>query len=356
MTAAYPATKLLTALKTVSLPGDSMDVVARGLVTVLEDEDPKVRFMIDLTQQDQSLTEKELIHLKTHAEAAAKSIGFTNPVCLILQKKKGVGTPSSPPHTKHPIQKLPLPQFKYIIAVASGKGGVGKSTIAVNLALAFSHLGLKVGLLDADIYGPSIPKLLNIRESATVKEGKIKPFNVYNITCMSIGFLIEETQAVIWRGLMVQRAVTQFLCDVDWPPLDILVIDMPPGTGDVQLTVAQKVHLTGAVVVSTPQDLALLDAKKAVTMFEKTGVPLLGMVENMSYFACPHCHQETPIFNQGQVATYAKKMGLPLLGSLPLDIAIRESGDQGQPITLTKHEAAFIFEKMAKTLWEKISS
>jgi ATP-binding protein involved in chromosome partitioning len=228
-----------------------------------------------------------------------------------------------------------IPGVGAIIAVASGKGGVGKSTVAVNLALSLARLGLKVGLLDADIYGPSVPRLLAITEKPESDGKKLKPIEKFGIKAMSIGFLVEEDQAMIWRGPMVQSALTQMLNDVTWAPLDVLVLDMPPGTGDAQLTIAQRVPLKGAVIVSTPQDIALIDAKKGVSMFQKTHVPIFGIVENMSMFLCPDCGSSHAIFGHGGARAMADKMAVPLLAEIPLVPRIRETSDSGAPISVS---------------------
>ena len=226
-----------------------------------------------------------------------------------------------------------VPGIAAIIAVASGKGGVGKSTTAVNLALALHELGLKVGILDADIYGPSMPKLLGIRERPESAGGnRLRPIERYGMPVMSIGFLIEEETPMIWRGPMVMSALTQMLREVEWGTLDVLVVDMPPGTGDAQLTMAQQVPLKGAVIVSTPQDLALIDARRGIAMFRRVNVPVLGIVENMSTFVCPHCGSRSDIFGHGGARREADRLGVPFLGEVPLDIAIREKSDAGSPV------------------------
>jgi ATP-binding protein involved in chromosome partitioning len=216
--------------------------------------------------------------------------------------------------------------------VASGKGGVGKSTVAVNLALALARLGLKTGLLDADIYGPSVPRLMGITERPRAQDGKFIPIEKYGIKTMSIGFLLREDEATIWRGPMVQSALTQMMNDGLWAPLDVLVIDMPPGTGDAQLTIAQRVPLKGAVIVSTPQDIALIDARRGIAMFRKTQVPVLGVIENMSTFICPHCGHESHIFGHGGARETAATLGEVFLGEIPLNPVIRETSDAGTPI------------------------
>ena len=226
-----------------------------------------------------------------------------------------------------------IPGVAAIIAVASGKGGVGKSTVAVNLALALSKLGLKTGLLDADIYGPSVPRLLDIKEKPRSRDGqKLDPIEKFGLKTMSIGFLVKEDEPMIWRGPMVMSALTQMLGDVTWAPLDVLVVDMPPGTGDAQLTIAQRVPLKGAVIVSTPQDIALIDARKGIAMFQKTQIPILGIVENMSVFVCPECGHESHIFGHGGARETARTLNVPFLGEIPLVPKIRETSDAGTPI------------------------
>ena len=234
-----------------------------------------------------------------------------------------------------------IPGVAAIIAVASGKGGVGKSTTAVNLALALRELGLKVGILDADIYGPSMPKLLAIRERPQAIGGnRLRPIERFGMPVMSIGFLIEEETPMIWRGPMVMSALTQMLREVEWGTLDVMVVDMPPGTGDAQLTMAQQVPLKGAVIVSTPQDLALIDARRGIAMFRRVNVPVLGIVENMSTFVCPQCGTRSDIFGHGGARREAERLGVPFLGEVPLDIAIREKSDSGSPVVATAPDSA----------------
>jgi ATP-binding protein involved in chromosome partitioning len=225
-----------------------------------------------------------------------------------------------------------LEKIRFIIAVASGKGGVGKSTTAANLALGLAAQGWSVGLLDADIYGPSMPRLFGLSEKPTVEGGKLVPLEAYEIKIMSMGFLVDENVPMVWRGPMVTQALTQMLGEVIWGELDAMVVDMPPGTGDVQLTIAQQVPLAGAVIVSTPQDLALIDARRAVAMFQKVEAPILGIIENMSYFLCPHCGGRSEIFAHGGARRDAEIMGVPFLGEAPLDMKIRETSDSGRPV------------------------
>jgi ATP-binding protein involved in chromosome partitioning len=249
---------------------------------------------------------------------------------------------------KPPAEPM-LPGVKHVIAVASGKGGVGKSTVAVNLAVALAQSGLRVGLLDADIHGPSLPRMLGLAARPEVKDNVMQPLYAWGVSCMSIGFLVAEDTAMIWRGPMVMGALNQLLGQVAWGELDVLVIDLPPGTGDAQLTLAQKVKLRGAVIVSTPQDIALIDARRGAKMFDQVGVKVLGMVENMSYFNCPNCNHRTDIFGHGGAAAEAARIGVPLLGEVPLLRAIRETGDAGAPITAAdpQSDAAAAFRAIA---------
>ena len=252
-----------------------------------------------------------------------------------------------------------VPGVKHIIAVASGKGGVGKSTTAVNLALGFQAIGLKTGLLDADIYGPSQPRLLGLAGRPDMIEGNtLKPMEGYGLRVMSMGFLVEENTPIIWRGPMVVSALNNMLRDVDWGELDVLVVDMPPGTGDVQLTMAQQVPLSGAIIVSTPQDLALIDARKGLNMFRKVDVPVLGIIENMSYFVCPKCGERSDIFGHGGAAAEAEKLGIPFLGGVPLHMDIREKSDAGQPVTATAPESvhAQIYRELAAKAWSEVEA
>jgi ATP-binding protein involved in chromosome partitioning len=254
-------------------------------------------------------------------------------------------------------QLQPLPGIRNVIAVASGKGGVGKSTTAANLAVAFARQGLKVAIFDADVYGPSVPRLFGLSGQKPKSDGgKVYPLEAHGVKVMSIGFLVDEDVAMIWRGPMVQSALTQMMRDVSWGELDCLVVDMPPGTGDAQLTITQRVALTGAVIVSTPQDIALIDARKAIAMFQKVQVPILGIVENMSMFVCENCGHEHPIFGHGGAKATAEKLGAPFLGEIPLVPRIRELSDAGTPVSVTVPDgpeaAAFraVAEKVATAM------
>jgi ATP-binding protein involved in chromosome partitioning len=285
--------------------------------------------------------------VRARAEAATRAVPGVQSVLVALtaERASGVGgtapqrRPQMPHATARPREgggapsPAGIPGVTSIIAVASGKGGVGKSTTAVNLALGLRDLGLKVGILDADIYGPSMPKLLAIREKPqTIGGNRLKPIERHGMQVMSIGFLIEEETPMIWRGPMVMSALTQMLREVEWGTLDVMVVDMPPGTGDAQLTMAQQVPLKGAVIVSTPQDLALIDARRGIAMFRRVNVPVLGIVENMSTFICPHCGERSDIFGHGGARAEAERLGVPFLGEVPLHMDIREKSDSGQPV------------------------
>lgn len=237
-----------------------------------------------------------------------------------------------------PAEAQSIPGIKSIIAVASGKGGVGKSTIAVNLAAALQQKGLKIGLLDSDIYGPSIPTMLGLTEQPKVVDDRLQPLEKAGLKTVSIGFFVEPNQAIIWRGPMIMKAIRQFFHDVDWGELDYLIVDLPPGTGDAQLSLVQLVSLTGAVIVTTPQEVALADVRKAVTMFQRTSCPILGIVENMAYFTCPSCNEEHDIFSRGGGRKEAKRLGVPFLGEVPITMPLRVAGDEGMPLVVSSPE------------------
>ncbi len=257
---------------------------------------------------------------------------------LVTLTAERVATPSrtaTAAGREGPPARRPIPaldRVRFILAVGSGKGGVGKSTTAVNLALGLVAQGWRVGLLDADIYGPSIPRLLGLNEKPRLEEHKLVPLEAFGLKAMSIGFLVDEATALVWRGPMVTQALTQMLGEVAWGDLDVMIIDMPPGTGDVQLTLAQQVPLTGAIIVSTPQDLALADARRAIAMFQKVETPIFGVIENMSYFLCPHCGERTDVFSHGGARRDAERIGAAFLGEVPLEAAIRETSDAGRPV------------------------
>ena len=252
---------------------------------------------------------------------------------------------------------LLLPDVKAIVAVASGKGGVGKSTVAVNLAVALARQGHRVGLLDADIYGPSLPRMLGLSRKPEVRGDKMVPLQAWGLSCMSIGFLVEEETPMIWRGPMVMGALEQMMGQAEWGPLDVMVVDMPPGTGDAQLTMAQRVALTGAVIVSTPQDIALIDARRGVRMFERVQVPVLGLVENMSYYCCPNCGHRAELFGHGGARLEAQRLGTTFLGEVPLLLDIRTASDAGTPIVAAapESEAGKAFAAVADAVWGKLA-
>jgi ATP-binding protein involved in chromosome partitioning len=288
-------------------------------------------------------------------------------VALTAERKPGgaggqpapAGGASAPRAAPHKETAAGVPGVELIIAVASGKGGVGKSTTAVNLALGLATLGLKVGILDADIYGPSLPKLLGIKERPQTLGGtRLMPISRYGLTVMSIGFLIDEETPMIWRGPMVISALTQMLREVEWGTLDVMVVDMPPGTGDAQLTMAQQVPLKGAVIVSTPQDLALIDARRGIAMFRRVNVPVLGIVENMSYFQCPQCGTRSDIFGHGGAHHEAERLGVPFLGEVPLHMTIREKSDSGLPVVATEPDGphAKIYREIAGRVRDQIKA
>jgi ATP-binding protein involved in chromosome partitioning len=313
--------------------------------------------------------------VRKRAEEAVRAVPGVQSVLIALTAERAGGGPGAPPQSRPMAQGTPAPGrpatgpaasptaqsppgVAAIIAVASGKGGVGKSTTAVNLALGLRDLGLKVGILDADIYGPSIPKLLSIRERPQTLGGtRLIPITRYGMTVMSIGFLVEEETPMIWRGPMVMSALTQMLREVEWGELDIMVVDMPPGTGDAQLTMAQQVPLKGAVIISTPQDLALIDARRGIAMFRKVNVPVLGIVENMSYFLCPSCGARTDIFGHGGARHEAERLSVPFLGEIPLHMTIREKSDSGLPVVATEPDGlhAKIYRDIAAKVHAQLS-
>jgi len=344
---------ILNALKAVKYPGYSRDIVSFGIVKDVAVANGAVSVAIHLTSANAEAAQQ----IKSGCEAALKAIdGVRVAHVQVHQPQGGEAQPGTPTPGQGP-QKAP--GIARVVAVASGKGGVGKSTTTTNLALALVQLGLKVGVLDADIYGPSQPRMLGISGRPSSPDGKIlNPMENYGLKCMSMGFLVAEDTPMIWRGPMVQSALQQMLRDVDWGELDILMVDMPPGTGDAQLTMAQQVPLTGAVIVSTPQDIALLDARKGLNMFRKVDVPVLGIVENMSMFICPNCGHESHIFSHGGARREADKLGMEFLGELPLDIEIRETSDGGRPIVVSNPDAAQAraYGAIAARVWEKVSA
>lgn len=302
--------------------------------------------------------------LRKSAEDTVKAMpGAAGALVTLTAEKPRGSAPAAPaqpqpgPRAQAATAQSGPPGVKHIIAVASGKGGVGKSTTACNLALGFAAEGLRVGVLDADIYGPSMPKLFAIRGRPRIKTGRtLMPMEGYGCKVMSIGFLVEEDTAMIWRGPMVISALNQMLREVDWGDLDVLVVDMPPGTGDAQLTMSQSVPLAGAVIVSTPQDLALIDARRGVAMFQKVNVPILGVIENMSYFLCPSCGTRSNIFGHGGARDEATRIGVPFLGEIPLHMEIREKADSGMPVVVSSPDSGHskAYRAIARNVWDAL--
>jgi ATP-binding protein involved in chromosome partitioning len=335
---------------------DGADLVASKKLSDIVVTDGKVFFSLTVDSAQAPAWEA----VRKSAEDAVRAIPGVASVLVALTAERAGGRGSPPPRgapAQRPGAAAPtgqaraVPGIDSVIAVASGKGGVGKSTTAVNLALGLRDLGLKVGVLDADIYGPSMPRLLAIKSRPETIGGRtLRPIDSYGMKVMSIGFLVDEETPMIWRGPMVMSAITQMLREVEWGKLDVLVVDMPPGTGDAQLTLAQQVPLAGAVIVSTPQDLALIDARRGVAMFRRVDVPVLGLVENMSYFLCPHCGKRTDIFSHGGARMEAEKTGVPFLGEVPLEAEIRETSDAGLPVVATRPDSphAQIYREIAK--------
>ena len=349
------------ALAAVIDPDQGKDIVSLGRVSGLVVREGNVGFAIEVEAE----RGPRLEHLRKAAEAAVMALpGVVSVTAVLTAERAAAPQPAAQPHShSHGPQQAPatslMPGVRHVIAVASGKGGVGKSTVAANLALALAAEGHSVGMLDADIYGPSMPRMLGITGRPQSKDGKIlEPMQNYGVKAMSIGFLIKEDTPMIWRGPMVIGALEQMMRDVNWGDLDVLVVDMPPGTGDAQLTLAQRVPLAGAVIVSTPQDIALLEARKGLAMFRKVNVPVLGIVENMSTFVCPNCGHESHIFSHGGAKACAAELGVPFLGEIPLDIEIRETSDGGAPITVSNpgSENAERFRDIARKVWAAVEA
>ena len=345
---------VIAALASVVGPDGVTPLPHSGAIAGLTRRDGRVYLAIDIGTRDAA-------GMSAMSEAAQRAIervpGVSKAmVTLTASKVPSQRPPATPPsRSGHPQA---VAGVRHIVAVASGKGGVGKSTTAVNLALALAAEGWSVGILDADIYGPSIPRLLGLNQKPEAEGRIMQPLVKYGLKAMSIGLLVEERTAMIWRGPMVMSALTQMLREVDWGTLDCLVVDMPPGTGDAQLTMAQNVPLAGAIIVSTPQDLALIDARRGIAMFERTEVPVLGIVENMSYFLCPHCGGRTDVFAHGGARHEAEASGVPFLGEVPLDIAIRESSDAGEPIVASapSSDHAAAYRAIARTIRNRLEA
>ncbi len=347
---------VLSALRRVTLPGSGRDIVEADLVRALTIEEDRVRFVLEVDPAQGAALEP----VRAAAEAAVAALPGVAGVSALLTAHGPAPKPKAPDLRigRHPTPQAgpaDVPGVKRIIAVASGKGGVGKSTVSANLAVALALAGKSVGLLDADIHGPSQPRMMGVSDRPKSPDGKtILPLHAHGVTMMSIGLMLKEGEAVIWRGPMLMGALQQLMGQVAWGELDALIVDLPPGTGDVQLSLSQRYHLAGAIIVSTPQDVALLDARKALDMFEKMKIPVLGMIENMSSYICPNCGHEAHIFGHGGARAEAARLGLPFLGEIPLDLSIRVSGDEGAPIVAARPDSpeAAAFRALAHRLIE----
>jgi len=342
---------VLSVLKRIAAPDGRGNVVSAGLVSDIAIQGGTVMFALVTTPQHARTME----NLRGAVEKAVLAIPGVQKAMVALTAERAPGQPGQA-QPQPAARGTGVPGIKHLIAVASGKGGVGKSTTAVNLALALHSLGLKVAVLDADVYGPSMPKLFGLTgkpEASDAQGKKMKPMARYGVELMSIGFLVPEDTAMIWRGPMVMSALTQLLRETEWSEADVMVIDMPPGTGDVQLTLAQQTPLSGAVIVSTPQDLALIDARKGLNMFRKVNVPVIGIVENMSYFTCTKCGERHEIFGHGGAREEAQRIGVPFLGEIPLDKEVRLRSDSGEPVVATQPESlhAAIYRDVARQVW-----
>ena len=348
---------VLNELKRIAAPDGRGNIVNAGLVSEIIIQDGQVMFALNADPQHM----KSMEQLQSFVQKAVAAIPGVKKAVVALTAERPPTREPGPKVSSGQALRNGIPGVKHLIAVASGKGGVGKSTTAINLALALKAIGLRVAVLDADVYGPSMPKLFGItgKPEASDAEGKrMKPMQRFGVEVASIGFLVDEGTAMIWRGPMVMSALTQLLREVSWSETDVMVIDMPPGTGDAQLTIAQQTPLSGAVIVSTPQDLALIDARKGISMFKKVNVPLLGIIENMSYFICDSCGKRHEIFGHGGARAEAVKIGVPFLGEVPLDLELRVRSDSGEPIVATQptspHTLTYI--EMARQIWSSLES
>jgi ATP-binding protein involved in chromosome partitioning len=338
--------QVMAELSKVMDPDLHMDIVTLGMISEVKIKGGKVSFKLTLTTP--ACPVKEKIETECRERVAAlpgvEEVEMESTAAVAARGKVD--------------GKLDVPGIKQIIAVTSGKGGVGKTTVSINLAIALTQLGAKVGLLDADITGPNAPLMLGVGDyEPLAQNNRIIPAENYGVKCISMAFFVAKDTPVIWRGPMLDKAIRQFLSDVQWGELDYLLVDMPPGTGDAQLTMCQATNLAGGVIVTTPQDVALLDGRKGMAMFQQMNIPVLGLVENMSYFSCPHCSERTDVFSHGGGAELAKEVGVPFLGEIPLEIGVRRGGDMGQPITAMQpdHAAAQAFREVAKNLAAQVS-
>jgi ATP-binding protein involved in chromosome partitioning len=324
------AQTIVDALRKVFFPGIERDIVSLGYLKDVREEDGRFLVRLELSTNQQGAGER----IEEDAHAALRATGV--PYHLEMHVRYlGSGKEEAEAEPERLLDRVPVK-----IAVASGKGGVGKSTVAVNLAIGLARLGVKTGLLDADIYGPSIPLMLGLEGTQPrVAEHRMEPVERYGIRSMSIGYLVDRHTPMVWRGPMAGKAIEQLMSDVDWAGTEALVFDLPPGTGDIHISISQKIRLTGAIIVTTPQEVALIDAGKGVSMFRKVSVPILGLVENMSHFVCPHCHGQTEIFGSGGGASEAERLGVPLLGQIPIDPQVVRGGDEGSPILVRNPES-----------------
>jgi len=346
--------RIKAVLANITLP-DGGDLISRDMIRALQVDDGAVRFVIEAPSKDVAA---RMAPLRDAAQGAVAALDGVATVSVVLTAHDGAPQPAQkPPSLKiggHPTPQSGPAQITgvdRILAVASGKGGVGKSTVSANLAVALARQGRRVGLLDADIYGPSQPRMMGVSKRPASPDGKtIIPLQSHGVTMMSLGLMLGEDKAVVWRGPMLMGALQQMLTQTEWGKLDVLIVDLPPGTGDVQLTLCQRAHVTGALVVSTPQDVALLDARRAIDMFNTLKTPILGLIENMSMFICPNCGHESHIFGHGGVQAEAEKIGVPFLGALPLALDVRLAGDAGTPIALTDEPSAKPYAQLAERL------
>ncbi|TNC52972.1 Mrp/NBP35 family ATP-binding protein [Rubellimicrobium rubrum] len=355
--------EVMAALGRVAIPGRG-DLAQSGFVRALAVAEGTVRFVLEAASPEEA---RSLEPVRAAAEVAVRALPGVTGVSIVVTAHGPATRPSAPPASAPPlaappsltIGRHPTPQagpqrvtgVDRILAVGSGKGGVGKSTVASNLAVALAREGRRVGLLDADIYGPSQPRMMGVNKRPGSPDGKtIEPLRAHGVTMMSIGLMVDPDKAIVWRGPMLMGALQQLLTQVNWGQLDVLIVDLPPGTGDVQLTLCQRTHLTGAIVVSTPQDVALIDARKAIDMFRTLHTPILGLIENMSTFVCPNCGHESHVFGHGGVEAEALKDGIPFLGRLPIDLQTRISGDEGVPVAAGDGSMAEAWRGIAQRL------